>query len=109
MSIQKIMEGTKNEKLCENKREDILRRVCQESNLILRRPSRWHYRRSHQEGDEKMRYVGGTFCDPVIEEDDTIFDEMSQDEILEMKVKEHLEEEENLLREIKYADSQRSD
>ena len=57
-----------------------------------------------------MRYVGGTFCDPVIEEDDTIFvDEMSQDEVLEMKVKEHLEEEENLLREIKYADSQRSD
>ena len=56
-----------------------------------------------------MRYVGGTFCDPVIEEDGTIFDEMSQDEILEMKVKEHLEEEENLLCEIKYADSQRSD
>ena len=55
-----------------------------------------------------MRCVGGNFCDPVIE-DETIFEELSEDEILQMRVEKHLEEEENFLQEIKVADSERKD
>lgn len=56
-----------------------------------------------------MRYVCGNFCDPVIEEDETVFEEISQDESLALKVEEHLEEEDYELEQIKEADSRRVD
>ena len=54
------------------------------------------------------RYIGGDWADPVIS-DETIFEELSKDEILQMKIDEHLEEEEHLLQQIKVADSERKD
>ena len=54
------------------------------------------------------RYVGGDWADPVIS-DETIFEELSEEEILQMRIDEHLEEEENFLQEIKVADSERKD
>lgn len=55
-----------------------------------------------------MRYIGGNFVDPVIEDSETIFEDPSQVE-MEKRVEEHLEYEENLLQQIKVADSQRID
>ncbi len=55
------------------------------------------------------RYSCGDWADPVIEEDETDFDEPTQDEIFRWTVERHLEDEENLLQEIKVADSQRID
>lgn len=54
------------------------------------------------------RYIGGDLADPVLS-DETIFEELSEDEILQMKIDGHLEEEENFLQEIKVADSERKD
>ena len=50
------------------------------------------------------RYIGGNFSDPIIEEDETIFEETTSEELLEMKIQEHLEEEEMMIENIKLAD-----
>lgn len=55
-----------------------------------------------------MRYIGGNFVDPVIEDSETIFEDPSQVEF-EKRVEEHLEYEDSVLHEIKVADSQRID
>ena len=54
------------------------------------------------------RYIGGDWADPVIS-DETIFEELSEEDLLQMRIEKHLEEEENLLQEIKVADSERKD
>ena len=56
-----------------------------------------------------MRYLGsGTPMDPCID-DETDFDELSQDELLQLQIEEHLAFEEHLLEEIIEADAQRID
>ena len=55
------------------------------------------------------RYSCGDWADPVIEEYETDFDELTQDELFQLKIEMHLEDEENLLQQIKDADSQRFD
>lgn len=54
------------------------------------------------------RYIGGDWADPVIEEYETDF-ELTQEELFQLKIEMHLEDEENLLQQIKDADSQRID
>ena len=79
------------------------------------------------------RYIGGDWADPVLEtdfeelSDDELLqlqiekhleeeenflqvsEELSEDENLKLQVEKHLEEEENFLQEIKYANSERDD
>lgn len=54
------------------------------------------------------RYIGGDWADPVIS-DETIFEELSEEDLLQMRIEKHLEEEEHLLQQIKVADSERKD
>lgn len=53
-----------------------------------------------------MRYIKGNFVDPEVNEGETIF---TNDELLQSKIQEHLEEEDYELEQIKEADSRRFD